>query len=173
MITPLRAVLVAAILGAAIAIVLSLQTPPPPPEANLTEAQAPAPQPLGPPAPAPVTQPAAGPRTVTADGLTIIEVQPGTGAAAKSGDHIFVNYRGRLQSTGVQFDSSYDRGQPFDLVLGTGHVIAGWEEGLIGMKVGGKRQLIIPPSLGYGPNENGSIPANSTLVFDLELVRIQ
>jgi peptidylprolyl isomerase len=125
-------------------------------------------------APAPETppMPASASRT-TASGLTIVEVQPGNGATAKSGDHVFVNYRGRLQATGAQFDSSYDRGQPIDFVLGAGNVIPGWDEGLVGLKVGGKRQLIIPPALGYGAAGAGPIPPNSTLVFDVELMDIR
>jgi FKBP-type peptidyl-prolyl cis-trans isomerase len=107
--------------------------------------------------------------------LTIIEVQPGTGPEAKAGDHVTVNYRGRLQSTGVQFDASYDRGQPFEFDLGAGHVIKGWDEGVAGMKVGGKRQLIIPSDLAYGPNgtPDGRIPPNATLIFDVELMGVR
>jgi peptidylprolyl isomerase len=119
--------------------------------------------------------PAAAPASrTTASGLTIVDVQPGTGPEAKTGDHVLVNYRGRLQSTGAQFDSSYDRGQPFDFNLGAGQVIRGWDEGVAGMKVGGKRQLTIPPDLGYGANgAGGVIPPNATLVFDVELVGIR
>lgn len=121
------------------------------------------------------TQPA-GERTTTASGLTIISVAPSDGGA-KSGDTVFVHYAGRLES-GKEFDNSFKRGEPIDFVLGTGRVIKGWEEGLVGMKIGEKRQLIIPADLAYGAqerrNEAGEvvIPANSTLIFELELVGI-
>jgi len=103
--------------------------------------------------------------------LQITDEVVGTGPAAKAGDHVYVNYLGTL-TNGTKFDSSYDRGQPIDFDLGTGYVIKGWDQGLIGMKVGGKRKLVIPPSLGYGARANGAIPANSTLVFEVELVKI-
>ena len=95
----------------------------------------------------------------------------GTGAAAAVGDLVTVNYVGTLTS-GTKFDSSYDRNQPFTFRLGTRQVIAGWDQGVVGMKVGGKRRLTIPPSLGYGGRANGPIPANSTLVFEIELLSI-
>jgi FKBP-type peptidyl-prolyl cis-trans isomerase len=90
----------------------------------------------------------------------------------KSGDTITVNYVGKL-TNGQTFDSSYTRNQPFTTVIGTGQVIKGWDKGLIGMKVGGKRRLTIPPDLGYGDQAAGSIPPNSTLIFEIELVAIQ
>jgi len=122
----------------------------------------------------PTTQEAAEQWT-TADGLTIVEVSPGAGdAVAKAGDTVSVNYIGKLQSNGQKFDSSYDRGQPIQFPLGAHQVIAGWDEGIAGMKVGEKRQLIIPASLGYGADgtPDGTIPPNATLVFDVELVKI-
>jgi len=100
-----------------------------------------------------------------------VEVQAGD-PAAKVGDIVWVHYTGRLQD-GTKFDSSYDHPgkAPFQLTLGEGRVIKGWEEGLLGMKVGDKRQLTIPPDLAYGANGRPpTIPANATLVFDVELV---
>jgi hypothetical protein len=105
-----------------------------------------------------------------ADGLQYIDITPGTGPAAASGQKITVNYTGWLQSNGMKFDSSLDRNTPFPFTLGSGQVIKGWDEGIVGMKVGGKRRLIIPPALGYGAQANGKIPANSTLVFDVDLI---
>ncbi len=94
----------------------------------------------------------------------------GTGPAAMPGDTLSVHYTGKLQD-GTVFDSSAGRA-PYTLVLGAGNVIPGWEQGLVGMQAGGKRLLIIPPSLGYGANDYGPIPGNSTLVFDVEVVSI-
>jgi len=96
----------------------------------------------------------------------------GTGAEAVAGKKVTVNYSGTL-TNGTKFDSSYDRNQPFSFTLGAGEVIKGWDEGVAGMKVGGKRKLVIPPSLGYGAQANGSIPANSTLVFEVELLGVE
>ncbi len=121
------------------------------------------------------------PPTVTAtpiklkDNLQYIDLKVGTGEAAKKGDTLEVQYTGWVQSTGVKFDSSYDspsNGKPYSVTLGAGNVIKGWEEGLIGMKQGGKRRLIIPPELGYGDQAQSSIPPNSTLIFDVELVKL-
>jgi len=121
----------------------------------------------------PTTQPSGNSHT-TADGLTITDKVVGTGDEAKSGDTVVVNYTGWLKSNGQKFDSSYDRNQPFTFVLGNGDVIKGWDEGVVGMKVGGKRELIIPPDLGYGATgtPGGPIPPNATLIFDIELVKI-
>jgi FKBP-type peptidyl-prolyl cis-trans isomerase FkpA len=92
---------------------------------------------------------------------------------AKQGDHVFVNYTGTL-TNGTKFDSSYDRGEPIDFVLGKGQVIKGWDEGIQGMKVGEKKHLVIPPEKAYGASGiPGAIPPNATLVFDVELVDIQ
>ena len=110
--------------------------------------------------------------TPTGGGTLVVEdLVVGTGATAAVGDTVTVNYVGTL-TNGTKFDSSYDRGQTFSFRIGTGQVIAGWEQGVPGMKVGGKRRLTIPPSLGYGNQAVGSIPANSTLLFDVDLVSI-
>jgi FKBP-type peptidyl-prolyl cis-trans isomerase len=105
--------------------------------------------------------------------VKIEELAEGTGEAVKSGDTVVMHYRGTLED-GTQFDSSYDRGEPFSTQIGVGQVIQGWDEGVPGMKVGGKRKLTIPSSLGYG--EQGApptIPPNATLIFEVELVGIQ
>jgi peptidylprolyl isomerase len=103
--------------------------------------------------------------------VKIEDTQVGTGAAAKDGDQLTVNYTGKLED-GTVFDSSVGK-QPFELTLGAGQVIPGWDQGLVGMKVGGKRTLIIPPSLGYGAQGTGPIPPNATLTFDIELISIK
>lgn len=106
-------------------------------------------------------------------GLEYQDTVIGQGVAAKNGDTVAAHYLGTLQD-GTKFDSSYDRGQPFVFILGKGTVIKGWEEGLLGMKVGGKRKLIIPPSLGYGDRGAGAIiPPGATLLFDVELVAVE
>ena len=110
----------------------------------------------------------------TADGLQYIDTKVGDGAEAKAGQTVSVNYSGYLAADGKKFDSSVDRGQPFPFPLGTGRVIKGWDEGVAGMKVGGKRRLIVPPELGYGAGGYPPvIPASATLVFDVELVSVQ
>lgn len=104
--------------------------------------------------------------------LQIEDIIIGTGAEVKSGDHILIHYLGTLEN-GQKFDSSYDRKEPFEVQIGVGYVIKGWDQGVVGMKVGGKRKLTIPPELGYGSREiPGVIPANSTLIFEVELVEI-
>jgi len=112
--------------------------------------------------------------TTTASGLKIQETQVGSGAPAKAGNAVTVHYTGWLDDggkKGKKFDSSVDRGQPFTFRLGVGNVIPGWDEGVAGMKVGGKRTLIIPPELGYGAQgAGGVIPPNATLIFDVELL---
>lgn len=95
----------------------------------------------------------------------------GTGATAASGDTVTVHYVGAL-TNGTRFDSSYDRNQPFSFRIGAGQVIPGFEQGVTGMRVGGKRRITIPPSLGYGGQAVGSIPANSTLIFEVDLLSI-
>jgi len=95
----------------------------------------------------------------------------GTGAEAVSGKIITVHYVGTL-TNGQKFDSSVDRGQPFEFALGAGQVIAGWDQGFAGMKVGGKRILTIPPEMGYGAGQVGPIPPNSTLIFEVELLGV-
>src|SRR4051794_22965921 len=106
--------------------------------------------------------------------LKIEDLITGTGPAAKTGDKISVRYVGTLYDNGKEFDSSWKRGKaPFDVTLGQGQVIQGWDQGLVGMKVGGRRRLTIPPDLAYGPQgQPPSIPANSTLVFDVDLTKI-
>jgi FKBP-type peptidyl-prolyl cis-trans isomerase len=109
----------------------------------------------------------------TSSGLQYWDIKVGTGAEAKSGDHVKVHYTGWL-TTGKKFDSSVDHGQPFDFTLGQGMVIKGWDEGVAGMKVGGKRQLRIPPDLAYGSRgAAGVIPPNATLIFDVELLGVK
>jgi len=104
--------------------------------------------------------------------LLVEDINVGTGAEAVSGKHITVNYKGTLID-GTVFDSSYERGTPFDFDLGAGQVISGWDQGLVGMKVGGKRKLVIPAALAYGDRAIGPIPANSTLVFEVELLDVK
>jgi len=108
----------------------------------------------------------------TPSGLKYVDIVVGTGASPQPGDRITVHYSGTLQN-GQKFDSSYDRGQPFTFQIGMGRVIKGWDEGVMTMKVGGKRRLIIPPELGYGQRDMGKIPPNSTLIFEVELLGIQ
>jgi len=108
---------------------------------------------------------------VTESGLIIKDVTLGTGSVAVRGKTVVVHYVGTLED-GTQFDSSVGRGQPFSFLLGAGQVIQGWEQGFEGMKVGGRRVLTIPPELGYGPNAVGSIPANSTLIFEVTLLDV-
>jgi peptidylprolyl isomerase len=110
--------------------------------------------------------------TVPATGLIIKNVVVGTGAEAKAGDLVTVNYTGKF-ADGKVFDSSIPRGQPFPFTLGIGQVIPGWDQGVAGMKVGGKRSLIIPSDLAYGPNDYNGIPGGSTLYFDVELVSVK
>ncbi|MDO8510371.1 MAG: FKBP-type peptidyl-prolyl cis-trans isomerase [bacterium] len=100
---------------------------------------------------------------------TVVE---GQGEGAVAGNTVTVHYTGTL-ADGTKFDSSVDRGQPFTFVLGAGQVIQGWEQGIVGMKVGEKRRLVIPPHLGYGAQAIGPIPSNSTLIFDVEMIAIQ
>lgn len=103
--------------------------------------------------------------------LIIDDVVVGTGDVVAEGDQVVVHYIGSL-SNGQQFDNSYNRGTPFVFTVGAGEVIAGWEEGLLGMQVGGQRILVIPPALAYGDRVVGPIPAGSTLVFAIELLEI-
>jgi FKBP-type peptidyl-prolyl cis-trans isomerase len=121
-------------------------------------------------APAKVT----GPGVKTDDGLQYWELRVGNGETAKEGSHVRVHYTGWL-TNGKKFDSSVDAGKPFDFTIGNGEVIKGWEEGVAGMRVGGKRQLRIPPALGYGADgtPGGPIPPNATLIFDIQLLGVQ
>ncbi len=181
----LPSLLVRSALAASIALALltgacNALTAPPPPEPIATDtlssaapshSAAPsasasaAPQPSAPPPPAPSTPPP-GP------GLGIQDIVVGKGPACKSGDSVSVHYVGTL-ADGKEFDSSRKRNQPFPFTLGQGRVIKGWDQGVVGMKVGGKRKLTIPPAYGYG--ERGMppvIPPNSTLFFEVELLGI-
>jgi FKBP-type peptidyl-prolyl cis-trans isomerase len=111
-----------------------------------------------------------GKLTTTPSGLKYYELKVGGGKAAKAGDNVKVHYTGWLTS-GKKFDSSLDRNEPFEFKLGAGMVIKGWDEGVAGMKVGGKRQLRVPPNLGYGAQgAGGVIPPNAELIFDVELL---
>lgn len=112
--------------------------------------------------------------------LKIEDTEEGTGEAVKEGDMVVIHYTGYLEDppgsgqAGAKFDSSLDSGQPFETPIGAGNVIKGWDLGVVGMKVGGKRRLIIPSELGYGEQGSGeSIPPNSNLIFDLELLEIK
>jgi FKBP-type peptidyl-prolyl cis-trans isomerase FkpA len=110
--------------------------------------------------------------TTTPSGLTYEDLVVGTGAEAKAGQSVTVHYTGWL-TDGKKFDSSKDRKDPFVFPLGAGRVIKGWDEGVQGMKVGGKRKLTVPPGLGYGPRgAGGVIPPNATLIFEVELLKV-
>ncbi len=121
--------------------------------------------------PAPEATPGAA--RATASWLKIMDYRLGTGPEAVLGRGVGVHYTGWLEN-GTKFDSSVDRGQPFEFTLGAGNVIKGWDEGVQGMRVGGKRQLTIPPTLGYGAQgAPPGIPPNTTLVFDVELLSVK
>jgi peptidylprolyl isomerase len=127
-------------------------------------------KPAGPSTSAPMK--VTGSPTTTASGLQYWDIVTGTGATAMPGNVVKVHYSGFL-TTGAKFDSSRDRGEPFSFPLGAGQVIKGWDEGVAGMKVGGQRQLRIPPELGYGAaGAPGAIPPNATLIFDVELLDV-
>jgi len=108
------------------------------------------------------------------NGLVVQDIVVGNGKTAENGDTLSAHYVGKLEN-GTVFDESYGRGQPIQFVLGSGQLIKGWELGLVGMKEGGKRRLVIPPELGYGAKGagNGVIPPNATLIFEIELVSVQ
>mgnify|MGYP001769512302 CR=1 FL=1 len=109
----------------------------------------------------------------TASGLTYVDMVEGTGPSPVKGKPVTVHYTGTLEN-GRKFDSSVDRNEPFSFIIGVGQVIKGWDEGVMGMKVGGKRKLIIPANLGYGARgAGGVIPPNATLHFDVELLGVQ
>jgi peptidylprolyl isomerase len=117
-------------------------------------------------------QTASGKAVTTASGLKYIDLQEGEGATPKTGQTVTVHYTGTLED-GTKFDSSRDRNRPFSFKIGVGQVIKGWDEGVGSMKVGGRRQLIIPSELGYGKRgAGGVIPPNATLLFDVELLKI-
>jgi len=109
----------------------------------------------------------------TASGLKYVDRKIGDGASPSAGKKVTVHYTGTL-TDGTKFDSSVDRGQPFKFVIGVGQVIKGWDEGIMTMKVGGKRKLIIPPDLGYGARGAGSvIPPDATLIFEVEMLGVE
>ncbi|PJI38894.1 FKBP-type peptidyl-prolyl cis-trans isomerase [Ferrovibrio sp.] len=125
-----------------------------------------------------VALPVAAQEKTTASGLRYTDTKLGNGATAQPGQTAIVHYTGWLSVAGEkgrQFDSSRTRGQPFSFPLGGGRVIKGWDEGVVGMKVGGQRSLIIPPQLGYGAQGAGGgvIPPNATLIFDVELIDVK
>lgn len=109
---------------------------------------------------------------ITDSGLKYEDLVEGTGESPRPGQTVVVHYTGTLEN-GKKFDSSLDRGRPFEFAIGQGRVIKGWDEGVMSMKVGGKRRLIIPPALGYGNRDLGVIPPNSTLIFEVELLELR
>ena len=149
------------LIGAGVAMKMS-ETPPPPPEPEVAPTAAP-----------PATDvPKTGASVAPTTKLQKIDLVVGKGKVAKTGDHVTMHYRGTL-TNGTIFDESYKRGEPFPVTLGAGEVIKGWDEGIPGMKEGGKRKLIIPPDMGYGERGAGSdIPPNATLVFEVELLKV-
>jgi len=109
----------------------------------------------------------------TPSGLKYVDIVEGTGASPKRGERVTVHYTGTLEN-GKKFDSSVDRAEPFPFTIGVGEVIKGWDEGVMTMKIGGKRKLIIPPDLGYGARgAGGVIPPNATLIFEVELLGVK
>ncbi len=135
--------------------------------------QEPTSQPMEPASPP--TQPpvAASGLVTTPSGLQYRDDKVGTGSSPAQGHTVIVNYKGTL-TDGTKFDSSYDRNEPFDFKIGVGGVIKGWDEGVMSMKVGGKRHLVIPPELAYGADGiKGVIPPNATLIFDVELLEVR
>lgn len=120
------------------------------------------------------TRPApGGAEVVTPSGLKYVDEKVGDGPMPQVGQTVTVNYSGKTVSTGVEFDSSYKRGTPADFQIGVGKVIKGWDEGLMTMRVGGKRKLIVPPDLGYPQGRGRDIPPNSTLEFIVELLAVK
>jgi len=120
-----------------------------------------------------LSKPAPADLITAPSGLKYQDLKVGSGDEAKTGDTVSVHYTGWLED-GTKFDSSLDRNQPFEFTLGAGRVIPGWEEGVVGMKVGGKRKLVIPPALAYGASgSSGVIPPNATLTFEVEPLEIK
>jgi len=114
-----------------------------------------------------------GNEVTTASGLKYLEIKEGTGSSPQTGQMVTVHYTGTL-TDGKKFDSSVDRNQPFQFQIGVGQVVKGWDEGVMSMKIGGKRKLIIPPELGYGSRgAGGVIPPNATLIFEVELISVK
>ena len=139
-----------------------------------------APDALAQPARSTVSTPTSSKLDANVTELKKIDVKQGTGQEAPSGKAVLVHYTGWLHDPaapdgkGAKFDSSRDRGVPFGFMLGAGRVIKGWDEGVVGMKVGGQRTLVIPPALGYGERgAGGVIPPNATLIFDVELIEVK
>jgi peptidylprolyl isomerase/FKBP-type peptidyl-prolyl cis-trans isomerase FkpA len=112
-----------------------------------------------------------GVEVMSAGELVVEDIALGEGRAVQAGDTISIHYHGTL-TDGTVFDSSLERGTPFETQIGVGQVIEGWDKGVVGMKIGGKRRLTIPPDMAYGSRSVGSIPANSTLIFEVELIDI-
>ena len=180
----------ALLIAAALVFGCQKKTEAPPASAQAPAAEKAAPQPAAAPASQPKAAPAAqseseavaaarklgtqttNPVVTTASGLQYIDVKTGEGSAAQAGQTVTVHYTGWLVS-GQKFDSSVDRGQPFTFDLGVGQVIKGWDEGVAGMKPGGVRKLIVPPSLGYGSRGIGPIPPDATLTFEVQLLKAQ
>jgi peptidylprolyl isomerase len=119
-----------------------------------------------------LTGPQAGAEVTTPSGLKYTDITVGTGPSPRPGQTAVVHYTGTL-TDGTKFDSSRDKGQPYEFQLGRGVVIKGWDEGVATMKVGGRRRLVVPPALGYGATPRPGIPPNSTLVFDVELLDVK
>ena len=113
-----------------------------------------------------------GVEVTTPTGLKYVDEVIGTGEKPRLGKTVVVHYTGTL-TDGTKFDSSVDRGQPYEFRIGTGSVIRGWDEGILSMQVGGKRKLIVPPDLGYGAQVKSKIPPNSTLIFEVELLGVK
>ena len=136
----------------------------------------PRPAPLGPPSPAGASVPQAaakgGKVVTTASGLKYQDIVVGTGARPQPGRTVTVHYIGTFPD-GSKFDSSRDRGEPYAFTIGRGEVIPGWDEGVMSMKVGGRRKLTVPANLAYGPEGRSGIPPNATLLFDVELLDVQ